>query len=1460
MSSIDERVVDMQFNHAQFDKGAASAIASLDSLKKGLNFDAQAKDLQNLENITKGFTLATMAEALDNVSDKFSVMGAVGFSVLQNLTNAALGFGGDILSKAMEPIISGGKKRALNIEQAEFQLGGLGADIEKTMAAALKAVEGTAFGLDEAAKAASQLTASNVPMERMESSLRAISGVAAMTNSSYDDMAQVFTTVAGNGRLMSNELNRVSARGLNAAAAIAESLGITEAEVRKMTTEGKISFEMFATAMDDAFGEHATKANETYTGSLANVRAALGRIGATYYAVKFEALRKVFNSLGPAVDSVHNFLKPLIAVVNNNMLSGADVAVKKLDAFKASLDSLTNDTKTLDYLSEAFKNVIGLVKDLGGLVGKAFGEIFPPMAHKQIESIAKAILDFTKGLKMSEEVANNLHRTLRGFFAIFGIGFEVLKAAAKMLADVFGFAFKGSGAILDFTGNMGDFLVSLHEAIKNGTGLTTFFEGIGKVIKVPVTIIKNLIKFLGQLSESVKIDTSGIENFADKVRARLQPLTALGDLVSKAWEGMVKGWAKVVEIFGPFASWISEQFGKVSETVNKAMGEMSFDKVLDLLNTGVLVTIGLMIKRFFSSFEGGFGVVETIKGVFDGLTGSLEAMQSSLKAKTLLTIAGAIALLTISIIALSLIDSVKLGTALGAITVMFVQLMGAMAVFEKIASGPGIVKLPLLAASLILVSIAITILAGAVSKMAKLDWGELARGLVGVVVLLGALAGAMQIMPKGTKMMGAGVGLVFLATALNIMASALSKMAQLSWEELARGLSGVVGALGGIAGAMHLMPKGMMAQSVALVILSSALLILGSAVKGFADLDWADMARGLLGVVGALAAVALGMELMPKGMMAQAIALTIVGAALKILASAISDMASMSWEEIGKGLATLAGAMLIIALAMKMMPPTMIASAVSLVLVASAITILSKALDSMGSMSWEEIGKSLVMLAGSLLIIAGAMYIMVGALPGAAALLVVSAALSMLTPVLTTLGGMSWEEIGRGLTMLAGTFLVLGLAGLVLTPLVPTLLGLGAAIALIGLGVALAGVGLLALSVGLTAVSIAGAGATTALVAMVTALIGLIPMILQQLGAGIVAMLQVFIDAAPVIGEAIVVLLTTLLDAIITVAPKLVEALVVIITSLLEAIITLGPLIIETLIVLIMALVEAVVTLIPFFVDAGMRLIIGILDGIAANIGQLITSGADVIVNFLDGIANELPRVIDSGINLIVSFVQGLADGIRNNQEAMRTAGLDLATAIIDGMTGGLFSGIGNVISAAKDVASSALAAAKDVLGINSPSKEFETVGKDSDRGMAGGFTKYAGLVTKAASAVGTGALSSMKKSLRNIGEAVSGDMDMTPVIRPVLDLTNVRRNAGELGGILTPKPLNVQMSHRNAASLAEERRMAELAIGSEAPVTNVHNEVTLNQTNTSPKALSTSEIYRNTKTQLSQVKEVVNA
>ena len=302
MPSVDDRVVQLRFENAQFEKGVSTSMNTLDKLDS------------KLKSGVSGTALLALGNAAEEVSKRFSVMEVAGITAVSNLANRVVNAATNIVSAVPKQIISGGKTRALNIEQAKFQLSGLNVLWEDIYDNIDKAVSGTAYGLDEAAKVASQLVASGVEYgsatSDMAHALRGISGVAAMTNSSYEEIGSIFTTVAGQGKLMTMQLRQLEARGLNVAAKLGEQLGKSEEQIRDMVTKGKINFLTFANAMDEAFGEHATKANETFTGALSNMKAALSRIGADFATPILDRSRDVFNALRLMFNGIRGLTRP----------------------------------------------------------------------------------------------------------------------------------------------------------------------------------------------------------------------------------------------------------------------------------------------------------------------------------------------------------------------------------------------------------------------------------------------------------------------------------------------------------------------------------------------------------------------------------------------------------------------------------------------------------------------------------------------------------------------------------------------------------------------------------------------------------------------------------------------------------------------------------------------------------------------------------------------------------------------------------------------------------------------------------------------------------------------------------------------------------------------------------------------------------------------------------------------
>lgn len=340
--SVDTKIVELKFNNNNFEDKVDSTLSKLQNLNNSINEKGLSKSLFNLGKQAKNVDMSGITNGVEEATKGFSKLEVMGITALANITNSAVNLGKKLMSKLITPltqgVMQGGLSRARNIEQATFQFEGqkisksAGNESLSYYKEVMDAVLGTSYSYDVAAKAASQLAASNVGVietqrkladgstitaktldSGMTKALLGIAGVAAMTGSDFDSISQIFTRVAGQGRVMANDLNSIASRGLNAAAVLANYLGKTEEEVRDMVSKGKVSFEDFSNAMSEAFGSHAKDSTLMFQGALDDVNAALARIGADFYGPALTAGRDILNSITPLVDAIHNKLNPALS-------------------------------------------------------------------------------------------------------------------------------------------------------------------------------------------------------------------------------------------------------------------------------------------------------------------------------------------------------------------------------------------------------------------------------------------------------------------------------------------------------------------------------------------------------------------------------------------------------------------------------------------------------------------------------------------------------------------------------------------------------------------------------------------------------------------------------------------------------------------------------------------------------------------------------------------------------------------------------------------------------------------------------------------------------------------------------------------------------------------------------------------------------------------------------------------
>ena len=1200
MSGIEDRVVSIRFDNKEFERGVAETINSLDKLNEKLGSLGTGKGFADINAAANSVDLSGMASGVDHVASRFTALGAVAFTAIQNITNSAIGFVKNFAKQdILDPIITGGTSRARNIEQAKFQFQGLGIDVDAAMKSSLDAVKGTAFGLDEAAKAAAQFGASGIGAGAdMTSALRGISGTAALTGRSFSEMAMIFTGSAGTGKVTNQDFLQFATRGLNAAAAYAKVTGKTEAQIHEMARAGQIDFKSFAAAMDQAFGAHATEANKTYAGSLANMHAAMSRLGAAFIGPAEQQQRDLFNAITPAIDSVTEALGPLIDAfieVKGIVTGGLIKSIQGLD-FSGLRLAMPN-------FALAFKNAFAGVEILFNTIKAAFHDIFPASDISLIYRISEAIANFSFKLKMGGETADKVKSVFKGLFSILSIAWEILKGLASVLLDVVHALFPAAGGMLDFGANIGDALTNLKTFLVDGGRIHDFFEKLGGVIVKVVGFISNLTKSI------VDFFTQSIP---DKMSSRVDSLSSGFEKASGFWASLVQRFSGVYEALQKVGEYISTWFSELGKKIADSFSASDFNSVVDVINVGLLGGIALLLKKFLS---GGLkvdltgGLLSKISGTFDQLTKSLKTMQQQVQVKMLMEIAGAVAILTVSVVALSLIDSVALTKALTAIAVGLSELVATLTALTKFVGTGGAGKLLLTAMALISVALAIDILAIAISKLGKLSWSEIGRGLVGVAGGLAILIAASYLMPSNPL-------LIFSAAGMLVMAGAL--------------------------------------------------LVLSMAVKAFAKMSWGDMAKGLVGIGVGLALIVAAMKLMPPEGILGAAGFAVMAVGLNILAKAVSAFGKMSWGEMGKGLLGIAGALLIVALAMNMMPITLPITAAGMVILAVALGAMAAAVKLMGQNDIKTLAKGLGAFAVMLILLAAAMQVMQTSIVGAASLYIAAKAISVLAQALQVVAKLSITQIATGIGAIAAVLIVLGLAALVMEPVIPALLGLAVALGVMGAAMALFGVGAFLLA---TAFNLIASSAPVAVEGVKTFIKGfqeIVPLIAATGALLIVNFAENILGAMPALLKVFTAVLDQLLQTIIKEVPKLAKAITVLIHAIVDIINNNLPQIIDMGYRIVLSLMQGIIDHMPDVIAKAVEVIQAFATGISENMSGIMEAGTTIITSFITELGNHVDEIVAAGVLMIVNLLLGLTQDVTIIVEAVTLVITTLIQALTD--------------------------------------------------------------------------------------------------------------------------------------------------------------------------------------------------
>ena len=1452
MSSIDNRIVNMEFNNKGFESGVATTLESLKKLNESLKMKTEtggfSKITESISNL-RNSGLGSLGSGVEEVSNKFSAMRVVAMTALANITNSAVNAGKRLVkSLTIEPITSGFSEYETKMNSIQTiltntsHMGTTLEDVTDKLNELNQYADLTKYNFAEMTKNIGTFTAAGVDLDTSTAAIKGIANLAAASGSTSAQastaMYQLSQALAA-GKVSMQDWNSVVNAGMGGE--LFKQALIRTSEV--MGTGAEAMIEKFGTFKESLTrGEWLT--TDVLTETLKQISGAYTEaelIAQGYNETQAKAIVELAKNATAAATEIKTVTE-LVGTMQESVQSGwaqswefilgdKDQATELLTNIKNGFDALIapstearnnmlkfwNESGGRDAAIRGFTNIVqSLGKGLKG-IGDAWKEVFPSMTGEKLTELSTKFRDLTYKFKMNDETAKKIKDTFKGLFDVF-----------KTVGSAIGNVIKAFSPLGNLLPSIGSGLLSVTSGL--GKALSSVFSTLDEKVfsKLGDGVNKTITKLIGAFT-SLK---TSISNFFGSIKT-----ADIGKMFS--------GIGKILQPIGT-------AFGTVLTNVGNAIGTINFDTIFKGLQTvSMLKTFG-KIKEAFSevsdisdsvkdvtkSFSGMFKNIGAIgKNIVDVLGQTKEALvswQNDIKSGTILKIASAVAMLAVSLLAISTVDTEGLAKGLASLGVIFAELALAYGYIAKVG---GIKNSLGVSASLISMATSLLILSGALKLLSTIGIDQMITALVGLAALIGGMTVAVNLFSgkhKGLKK--TSEALLIFSVALMGMGAALKILGSIDAETLGSGIFTLAVVLAELAGFLALAKFGNLSTNTAgaVLILAAALIVLSQAVKMFGSMNVDTIIKGLAGIAAIMAEIAIFAKFGSGGfkMTNIAVGLAAMGVAIMLLSSSVKSMGNQSWESIAKGMIGIATALGVLGMASTVISgPQLALLAVGLGAMSIALMGLSIALKSMGDQSWESIGKSMVTLAGSLAILAVAMYAMTGCIAGAAAMLVMSAALALFTPQLVSLANLDLAGVGIALLALAGAFTIVAVAGYALTGAVPGLLGLAGAVALLGAGMAAAGAGMALFGTGFAAVAAVIAGSGFAIIEFIRQLIGILPQIGLKAGEAMTNFAGAIADGAPNIIRAF----DTLLEAILT------------------SVRNNAPLIGNTGMELILSFADALASGIPQLVTKGMEMATAVLQGVADNIGPLVDAGVDAVVNFVNGVADNLGRVIEAGINLALEFIEGVADGISNNKDRLEaavekalTAMVDAGLAVlkgsmnffetkgrellesfvkgitakansaktavknavdkakegasnvgnalvqagkdlIDGFKKGMEEKAQSVITAASNIAKRLADAARAALKINSPSKVFIEIGKWTAEGLAVGIDRNSNRVDAPMRSMAQRAVDGMTKAMSNVTSLAESGLDFNPTITPVLDLSNVQAGSRLLNSMIGP-------------------------------------------------------------------------
>ena len=1135
----------------------------------------------------------------------------------------------------------------------------------------------------------------------------------------------------------------------------------------------------------------------------------LGIIG-TKLSTLMDAINKMFHNedvskFETLFDGIADSFNKFIDVIRQSVdFSGFSETFNNLVSALSS--EAINPFQILSNVIEGLVNIFKALLSVITPVAAAFANVFGSAIKEAvifIRDVSDRFKSFTESLIANGQVMSAIQHAFEGLFnvvkAIGEVIGTVFLSAWDALARIFSSILPSSENLSTTLNNLGDMLNNL---ASNISSLVTGSDGVPKLSELLGTMTDKVVKLFG----AFKSDLNLLEKFGKLIKS-------IGDGLKHALGG-TEDMSLLDTIFDKIKGFMD----RLRKLFSDDHGNLDFVKIFEAGGIAAvmkkLIDFFTNLKSSTSNFTGFLSIISDIKDAFEDLSDSLG---EKFKAESIKSISTAILELAGALFIIAMIDPVALGQAILTVKAMMVMIEDLLMAVKSLNKEDAVV-LGAAAAAIQTLGNAILMMAGAAVLLGSMDFLNAVQGIGAIGILMQGLVLAVKELSKVEgQIPKIAAAVISLAIAINLLIVPVKIFGSMDVASLAKGLVAVAASMVLLVSALESIDRSidgggatLIASGAAMIMMATAMTILASAVRKISDISWEGIAKGLvvfaagLGALVAAAAI-IGSNKLSDDIIATAGSLLMLGAAMMMMSAAVNGLAGASWESIGKAGVVLAGALVALGVASKLISgPNLLMIAGAIALVATAFLELEAALN-----IGKIIGPICTSIGAGLTSVSDSLVAFAHHASAQAFIQFLKDAILFLPQLAVALAQSAVDmvaTIGAAAAQLVTAVTQIGSA--ILTGVITLLPQIFETIRVFIEGV---------VNLIITEAPLIFSALTVLMEQVWTFLTEQVPLFFEFLTTVFTELFTFLQTEGPLLVETIRLMLDTILQAIIEETPMIGEAFLTVLHTVLDTINTAVPEIIETLLYLISDLLAKLAEFAPQMAENALQIILAFLNTVAAHIGEITESAISIAIGFMDGIAQKMGDIVDSALKLIIAFINGLADAIDANHGALFAAvgnlirsiveaigegirdvvdkGKEMVGDFIDGLTSGDFIGrmaqagidlvngfidgigsmVDNAIGAAANLAGQTWGAVCSALGINSPSKVAHEGGIWFIQGFVNGIDEMTSDTKKSATNIAATAMDALIQGM---------DDDLTPTITPVLDMSDIRSGAKEINGI----------------------------------------------------------------------------